>query len=273
MKKTDIVVHGSPKLDYGEGYVMLSRCKNLEQVFLDKSFIPEKHLKVHPESLKEVRKMENRCIAREMKNKSFDLFYLNMRSKNNFIEVENDPFAKQSSLVCLVQTCLNSTDRDFVWPNRTSMPHASAGMGKGVGCISSSQEAQFVRKVQRDDFQLVQLTLKKKYQIFVIYISPNVNQHVFEDISSIIEEHLLPGLQPMIIGDMNFDFDNGIKNPLSKYLINDLGLHQIIKESTFERSGNTIDHIYVTPEVEDKIKVDYRFNYYSDHLSFNISFE
>ena len=266
-------------MDKGEGYVMLSRCKNLDQVFLDKSFIPEKHLKVHPESLIEARKLEKKCIAAKLKKKTFDLFYLNMRSKNNFIEVENDPMAKQSSLVCLVQTCLNSSDRDFVWNknnknknNKISMPHASAGNGKGVACLSDGkQEAQFKNKVQTDDFQLIQMTMRDKFQIFVLYISPNVNHKVFEDVSKAIEELLLPGLQPIIIGDTNFN--SGIKNPLSDYLSMELGLKQIIKETTFEKSQNTIDHIYVRPDFVDKIKVDYQFNYYSDHLSFNLSFE
>ena len=258
---------------------MLSRCKNLDQVFLDKSFIPEVHLKVHPESLAEAKKLEKNCIAAKLKKKSFDLFYLNMRSKNNFIEVENDPMAKQSGLVCLVQTCLNSSDRDFVWNknnknknNKISMPHASAGNGKGVACFTDDkQEAQFKYKVQTDDFQLIQMTMRDKFQIFVLYISPNVNHKVFEDVSKAIEELLLPGLQPIIIGDTNFN--SGIKNPLSDYLNMELGLKQIIKETTFERGQNTIDHIYLRPDLEDKIKVDYRFNYYSDHLSFNLTIQ
>ena len=53
-----------------------------------------------------------------------------MRAKGNFIDVENDPFAKQSSLVCLTQTCLESNEL-FQWPGRRCMPHASSGYGKG----------------------------------------------------------------------------------------------------------------------------------------------
>ena len=272
LKNQEIVIHGSNKLDYGEGYVMLSRCKNLDQVFLDKSFIPEKHLKIHPESLSEVRKLEEKCIAAKMKEKSFDLFYVNMRSKNNFIEVENDPYAKQSSVACLVQTCLNSTDRDFVWPKRTGVGHASVGMGKGVACFNDDKnEAQFEYKVQTEDFQIIQMTMREEFQIFVLYISPNANHNVFENVANSIEQLLLSGLQPIIIGDTNFN--SGIKNPLSNYLTNDLGLHQIIKETTFEKSQNIIDHIYVRPDLENKIEVDYRFNYYTDHLSFNLTFK
>ena len=251
---------------------MLSRCKNLNQVFLDPSFILEKHLKPHMESLIQVRELEEKCLAAKFKTKSFDLFYHNMRAKGNFIEVENDPYAKQSSLVCLVQTCLNPKDRDFVWPDRNSMPHASAGNGKGIACFTDGKcETQFLNKLQVTEFQLVQMIFKKKYQIFVLYISPNVDQEVFEDVANTIEKLLLPGLSPILIGDTNFD--SGIKNPLSNYLTNNLGLNQIITDPTFALGQNTIDHIYVKPDVEKHIKVDYRFNYYSDHLSFNLSFQ
>ena len=272
IKDQEIVVHGHSKLDKGEGYVMLSRCKNLDQVFLDKSFIPEQHLKVHPESLVEARKLEKNCIAAKLKMERFDLFYLNMRSKGNFIEVENDPMAKQSSLVCLVQTCHDPADRDFVWPGRTSMPHASAGMGKGVACITDDkQKAEFKNKMQTDDFQLIQMTMKDKFQIFVLYITPKANNNVFQGVSQAIKNLLLPGLQPIIIGDTNFD--STLKNPLSDYLKNDLGLKQIINEPTFALGPNTIDHVYVTPDLEKNIKISSRFNYYSDHQSFNLSFE
>ena len=115
------------------------------------------------------------------------------------------------------------------------------------------------------------MTMWDEFQIFFLYISPNANHDVFQNVAKSIEQPLLSGLQPIIIGDTNFN--SGIKNPLSNYLTNDLGLHQIIKETTFEKSQNIIDHIYVRPDLENTIEVDYRFNYYTDHLSFNLTFK
>ena len=248
---------------------MLSRAKNIEQVFLDDSFIPEKHLKVHEASLKEARRIDQECIAAKLKKEKYDIFFVNMRAKGNFIDVENDIFATQSSLVCLTQTCLLSNEV-FQWPGRRCMPHASFGDGKGVCCITDQeQNTSFRTKLARDKFQLVQVTMRDKFQIFIIYVSPNANHQVYQDISDAIDELIVPGLEPIIIGD--FNFDSKIKNPLSSYIQNEIGMKQIVKEPTFALGPNTIDHVYVRSNLEEKISISYRFNYYSDHCSFNLS--
>ena len=53
---------------------MLSRAKNIEQVFLDDSFIPEKHLKVHEASLIESKRIEKECIAAKLKEERYGCF-------------------------------------------------------------------------------------------------------------------------------------------------------------------------------------------------------
>ena len=167
----EIVCHGHKHLDYGEGYVMLSRCKNIEQVFLDESFIPEKHLKVHPESLVEARKIEDNCIAAKLKAERFDIFLCNMRGKTNQKDVIEDPFAKQSSLVCLVQTGLNPGDI-FQWPERRCLPDASSGNGKGVAVFTNdSYENLFKEKITKEEFQIVQVIIKYTFQVCIVYIS------------------------------------------------------------------------------------------------------
>ena len=268
IKNQEIVAHGHSHIDYGEGYVMLSRCKNIEQVFLDKSFIPEKHLKPHKPSLIEARKLEERCIAAKFKDEKFDIFYINMRAKSNFEDVQNDPFAKQSSLVCLTQTCLTSNEV-FQWPGRRSLPHASLGDGKGVFCITDEEQNTLFRsKMVTDKFQLVKVTMRDKFQIFTVYVSPNANHQVYQALSDAIDGLIMPGLEPIIIGDFNFDTKE--TNPLSSYM-NEMGMKQLIKEPTFALGSKTIDHIYVSPFLEETLCVSYRYNYYSDHCSFNLT--
>ena len=270
----EIVCYGHKMLDYGEGYVMLSRAKNIEQVFLDESFIPEKHLKVHEESLKEAKRIEKECIAAKFEEEKYDIFFVNMRAKGNFIDVLNDPFAKKSCLVCLTQTCLEANEAGFQWPGRRCFFPASKGDGKGVCCITDEEQNTIFRtKLVKDKFQLVKVTMREKFQIFTVYVSPDASHQVYQELSEAIDELIVPGLEPIIIGDFNFDAKNDKNNPLSNYLTNDLGLKQIINEPTFALSKNTIDHVYVRPDLENNIKVSSRFNYYSDHQSFNISFE
>ena len=250
---------------------MLSRAKNIEQVFLDDSFIPEKHLKVHEASLIESKRIEKECIAAKLKEERYDIFYINMRAKGNFKDVEHDFNAKHSSLVCLSQTCLTA-DEFFQWPGRRSMAHANSGDGKGVSCFSDEkQNTLFRTKLVRDTFQLVKVTMRDKYQIFILYISPKVNSQVYQEISMALDEMIVPILEPVIIGDFNFDCK--ITNPLSIYLKTQLGLKQIINEPTFALGPNTIDHVYIRPILEDKISLSYRYVYYSDHVSINLSMQ
>ena len=86
-----------------------------------------------------------------------------------------------------------------------------------------------------------------------------------------LDEMIVPGLEPVIIGDFNFDCK--ITNPLSIYLKTQLGLKQIINEPTFALGPNTIDHVYIRPILEDKISLSYRYVYYSDHVSINLSMQ
>ena len=248
---------------------MLSRCKNIEQVFLDESFVPEKHLKVHPESLIEARRIKQECIAAKLKMEKFDIFFVNMRKKGNFIDVEKDPFAINSSLVCLTQTCLEENEAGFQWPGRRCFFPASLGDGKGVCCITDEkQNTLFRTKIVKDKFQLVKVTMRDKFQIFTVYVSPNADHQVYQELSEAIDELIMPGLEPIIIGDFNFDTKE--TNPLSSYM-NEMGMKQLIKETTFALGSKTIDHIYVSPFLEETLCVSYRYNYYSDHCSFNLT--
>ena len=264
---TDIVVYGSNNLINGCGYVMLSRAKNINQIYLDPSFIPEKHLKPHKASLIEARKLEERCIAKIQKEEKFDIFYVNMRAKNNFEDVTFDPFANQSTLVCLVQTCLEGSER-FQWKGRHCMEPASYGNGKGVCCLISDKENTINEKTcVTEKFQIMTFTWKF-LQIFVIYISSGANKEVLKEISESIQTLLTPVMETIVLGD--FNFHPNIENRLSQYLQYKLGLIQIVNEPTFALGKNTIDHIYVPRCLEENIKVLYRFNYYTDHLSFNL---
>ena len=108
---------------------------------------------------------------------------------------------------------------------------------------------------------------KKQFQIFVVYASQGANM---QNLSHAINAMLIADYEIVLLGDLNFNFYEKKENHLKEYLTSILGLKQIITTPTFIRSGNTIDHVYVPKHLEEVIK--FRFNYYSDHMSFNISF-
>ena len=145
--------------------------------------------------------------------------------------------------------------------------------GNTVRCYSrifsdEKQNTLFRTKLVIEKFQLVKVTMRDKFQIFTVYVSPNANHQVYQALSDAIDGLIMPGLEPIIIGDFNFDTKE--TNPLSSYM-NEMGMKQLIKEPTFALGSKTIDHIYVSPFLEETLCVSYRYNYYSDHCSFNLT--
>ena len=273
LKDCDVVCHGRPgkySLPKGCGYVMLSRCTSIENVFIDEKFDVLNDCRPSPKALTEAKKLANSCIAATLKEEKFDLFYVNMLAKSHMIDVKNDPFALQSSMVCLVQTCFEPSWIEQ-WPKWKCLPHASRGNGKGVCCFTKTAEEnnyEFNAKRTTDTFQIVQVLMKKKmFQIFVVYASQGANM---QHLSDAINEMLVKDYEIVLLGDLNFDFYSKRPNHLRHYLISILGLKQVITGPTFIRSGNTIDQVYIPSHLGESIQ--FRFNYYSDHMSFNISF-
>ena len=275
LKDIDVVCHGrlgNRSLPKGCGYVMLSRCTSIENVFIDENFDVVKDCKPDPHALDEAKRLSNCCLANSFSKEKFDLFYVNMVSESHMLDVQYDPFAKQSSLVCLVQTGFKAEDVKQ-WPGWKCLPHASRGYGKGVCVFSKNKEEEnygytLNEKRSEEDFQIVQMLMKKKqFQIFVVYASQGANM---QNLSQAINAMLVNDYEIVLLGDLNFNFYEKKENHLKEYLTSILGLKQILTGPTFVRSGNTIDQVYVPEHLEEVIK--FRFNYYSDHMSFNISF-
>ena len=265
-----MVCHGHGHIECGEGYVMLSRCKKLEQVFLDDSFDPKKHLKPHEPSLIEARKLEERCIANKLSKQQFDIFYVNMLGKSNLIDVQHDLYAKQSDLVCLVETNMDKHEV-HPWPGYKCFPHASDGAGTGVICfakIDDNDEVnyKFLQKFVCKDFQIIQLQ-GDYFQIFICYVSKRAKD---VNIHRQIEKMRKKNLEIMVVGDFNFDSKKSTS--LTQYFAS-LELKQIVTGPTFVRGPNTIDHIYIPSYLEENHNMQSRFNYYSDHCSFNVNFK
>ena len=102
------------------------------------------------------------------------------------------------------------------------------------------------------------------FQIFNINVPPcrlNIIQ---------IEKMRKKDLEIMVIGDFNFDSNS--PSCLIQYF-SSLELKQIVSGPTFVRGPNTIDHIYIPNYLVENYKMLSRFNYYSDHSSFNVNFE
>ena len=91
-----------------------------------------------------------------------------------------------------------------------------------------------------------------------------------QHLSDAINEMLVNDYEIVLLGDLNFNYYTKKENYLRHYLTSILGLKQIITGPTFIRSNNTIDQVYIPKHLGEVVQ--FRFNYYSDHMSFNISF-
>ena len=113
LENQDVVCYTHKNIRPGCAYVMLSRCTKIDNVYISEDF-DFKKVTPHLPSLKMNNILIKMCMAAILKEKTFDIFYVNMRGKENIINIRSDPYAKQSNLVCLVETNLDE-DQIFQW--------------------------------------------------------------------------------------------------------------------------------------------------------------
>ena len=282
LENQDVVCYTHKWIRPGCAYVMLSRCTKIDNVYISKDF-DFKKVTPHLPSLKMNNILIKMCMAAILKEKRFDIFYVNMRGKSNLINIRHDPYADQSNLVCLVETNLHQNEV-FNWAGRKSFSHASCGRGSGVSAFAKNPKNtpyHFVQKKVSKRFQILQLKMTEtktinsldivqdKFQIFILYVSHDQDSlHV----ANAIKEMILDDLPIIVIGDFNFDSELEWYS-LSKYLKGTLQLEQIVSGPTYLYGKNTIDHVYVPKDLTEQIQQNSRFNYYTDHMSFNICFD
>ena len=268
LENQDVVCHTYFNIKPGCGYVMLSRCKEIDNVFISKDFDIGKVIPHYP-SLQMTNDLERNCLARKLKREKFDIFYTNMRGKAHLIDVKYDPYANQSTLVCLVETnILNHTG--LKWNEKICLSHESTRQGNGVCAFTNKMNYQpyqyeLITTRCHNEFQILQLRKENKYQIFIMYISKNAILSVIVDQ---LKSMRLKKLDTIVLGDFNYDAKKN--NVLAKYLSKTLRLKQIVLGPTYNYGPNTIDQIHVPSKLVNKITYLSRFNYYTDHMSFNI---
>ena len=103
-------------------------------------------------------------------------------------------------------------------------------------------------------------------QLTVIYISSDANKgDVTKELRKIVDVNF----PQLILGDFNFHHEDN--NCLTNFL-RGLELSQIVTEPT-HIAGRTLDQVYVSKEIHEKVSLDVQFKYYSDHSALQIKFE
>lgn len=262
----DLLCHGKSMTNTicdGMAYVMLSRCSNLENVFLAEDF-KLKHIHCSRTALKEKNNLDARNIVPSIRDKRFDLTYVNcMNLLNNILDIESDIECMNSDLICLSETWMDP--KNPIEMDGKVLNHASFGNGKGVCTFSPPNynlELQIIKAEEK--YQFMSLMLKDyDLQLILVYISKGCNfSNLAHEISQIIDSRL----ELMILGD--FNYDKSESNALTKLFFR-LNLKQLISNPTHIK-GRTIDHVYISKTSKNEPKISLQYKYFTDHCSLSI---
>ena len=91
------------------------------------------------------------------------------------------------------------------------------------------------------------------------------------DVLTILEDWIIPDVPTTVIGDMNWNWEEGSTH-LMKQFLEDKGFQQMIRRATHDK-GNCIDHLYLNQKLLDlQPKVEQQSAYFSDHDILTMSF-
>ena len=259
---SDLVCHGYEKRTIPSlYYVMLSRCEDINNVYISENFEIEK-IQCNKEAMVEMKNLDERCIASEKRLEKFDIFMVNVRSlSKHLIELQHDTAAMNSNYMCLVETWINPELDQKYAINGRQFTHGSFGKGKGVAIFSKVDEKIYGSNQSiTSSYQVLSLRIKGDFQIILIYVSKGCQ---FEQLVNDMKKIFLPGLHQIVIGDMNFDAEE--QNCFVDYL-NSMGFVQMVNQAT-HKDGRILDHCYVQQSIEERVSLCLKFPHYTDHAS------
>ena len=260
------VCHGHPKLQTGMGYVMLSRCPRLEDVYIDDAFDLDK-IRPNEAAAAENAKLNIESIVTNFQEDKLDLYMVNVRSLMKHQEVlKSDPYVLKSSVIAVVETHLDPTysTTNMNIPGKI-FADASVGKGKGCGLYLPDDYGEGIIKVIHPTHQMICVAFRDQYRLVLTYLSDNCRfPKVIED----IEAMNLDYDATFFVGDFNFDTKES--NALSKFM-ESKDLCQMINSPTHEK-GRTIDHFYCPNTLSDIVNVNLVYPFFTDHAAICVKF-
>ena len=207
---------------------------------------------------------KNRKISEwEDKNKGIlRITSLNSRSLNKHYEdIRSDTPLLKSDIICLQETWLeeDTNIEDLKIPDY-DLHLNSKGKEKGIAIYFKQEIFKHIKDIKQENMQLSKFE-SSIIDIVVIYRSQDGNYiELRQNIESMTE-----GKKPeLVIGDLNFCYQNHSSNPIKKYF-NENDFSQLIQEPT-HIEGNLLDHAYKrdTRQIYE-YSTETHSKYYSDH--------
>jgi exonuclease III len=169
--------------------------------------------------------------------------------------IGDDPVVKQSDVICLSETWLNSDQIDEELDIEGYELHTNSfGHGRGLATYFRKEEFKPNGDIKEATFQLTKLS-SENVDVISVYRSNEAKIKEFSD------QLLFDPLKTTVLcGDFNICFKAERHNKLIKTL-EDHGFEQFVKEATHIRGG-LIDHAYV---YKTKELVDFVVSLYSPY--------
>ena len=260
------VCHGHPNLQTGMGYVMLSRCRRLEDIYIDDNFDLDK-IRPNEAAAMENARLNIESIVTNFQQDHLDLYMVNIRSLMKHKDVlKTDPYAMKSNVIAVVETHLEPTypTSNMNISGKTFIA-ASIGKGKGCGLYLPEQYGEVILKVIRATHQMITVNFQEQFQLVLMYLSSECPySQVVEDIQAMNLDY--DGT--FFVGDFNFDANES--NALTKFM-KSKDLCQMIDSPTHEK-GRMIDHFYCPDALSDIVNVKLVYPFFSDHSAICVKF-
>ena len=264
-KGNKFVCHGHKRMPPAMAYVMMSRCADFDDLYIDNDFDFEK-IQCNHEAFEEHEKMKNRSIIPNFLSEHYDFFALNInRLIPHLDDLENDFYVKRSKIVGVIETWIKPGSEAAISSPLGNFYGASAGSGKGVGAFSFSKEKDVI-PVIGNNFQILCIPLNEEVQLCLVYLSHNCERG---DVVSEFDSILKGNKAYIFAGD--FNFHAGEKHIVADFLSRK-GYSQLIQTPTHNR-GRIIDHLYVHESLINHINFKLHYPYYSDHAAILLKFQ
>ena len=247
-------------------YVMLSRAQTLDQiVILDGLYTDQRGWTPHQSALDEMEASEKKAInVHKFEKFELRLMSLNVLSfSNNFNEISRKIRAFKCDVVCLQETWLQKTEsgEDYQFENY-ELSLNSRGRGKGIATyfVESFVETDSINhsdcqitKISSEDIEIINLYRSKECQNIEQLIHPLINLKK----------------KTIVVGDTNLNFEMQRNQNFVKMMTEDLRFEQLIRRPTFDRlpkfKPSLLDHVYVSPDLKNKVKVKQKCLGFNDH--------
>ena len=260
------VCHGHSNLQPGMGYVMLSRCPKMEDLYLDDKFDLDK-IRPNEKAAIENERLKLASIVSDFQHEKLDLYVINIRSlMKNFNALKGDPHACKANMIGVVETHLDPSysTKHMNLPDKTFID-ASVGKGKGCALYLPSSTTKVKSKVTRPLYQMITVEFGDQLHLVLLYLSKDCShKQVIDDLKNFDLDYETT----FLAGDFNFNANESTQ--LAKFL-KSKNLSQMISSPTHEKGG-TIDHFYCPMALTEFVNVKLVYPFFTDHAAICVKF-